>query len=72
MSVLPSGVVNPSLTRYAVTFCPSTVTAKSTQPQPLEITKFSPRSQLLLYVWTWSLRRSVLVSARPNIMPLLE
>ena len=70
--MLPSGVVGPSLIRYAVTFCPSTVTAKSTQPQPLEITKLSPRSQLLLYVWTWSLRRSVLVSARPNIMPREE
>ena len=50
MSVLPSGVVGPSLIRYAVTFWPSTVTAKSTQPQPLEMTKFSPGFQLPLVV----------------------
>ena len=46
MSTLEAGVVGPSFIRYAVTFWPSTVTAKSTQPQPLEITKLSPRSQL--------------------------
>ena len=50
MSTLEAGVVGPSFIRYAVTFWPSTVTAKSTQPQPLEMTKFSPGFQLSLSV----------------------